>query len=395
MFASREAVLALLALAACGGRTTLDSGWDGQAGSVAGRASQGGMFATAGAPGISAGAPAAGAPAAGAPAAQGGQASAGLANGGGAGESPANWRQSPNPLCSGLPSFPGQHSIWSDGNAVYFAGADLASNGLLYTNGGFGWSERMFPMREFQGVTGLRGDTRLFLQQNSTGCGIALLSNASIECSAPPRVDQAQVVSSTLAFALAEGGQVIRYDGSYWMQIGARLDQGSGAQLPHGSIWGTEKYLFVTSTAGNLYRFDNSADSTALDRREKAPPLTYTSVFGFSESDVWAGTTAGTLAHFDGNVWTRAAAVPGCGGVQALWGANGTLYAISQSAFVRIAGGKVTNLDSRDCAGAQWVSLWGDSEKEVYLVENDVSLAGSACGSTRLFWFDGLRLGEL
>jgi len=329
--------------------------------------------------------PAGGAPSGGASGSSGGSSGRG-----------SSFRNSRVALCSQVYGRPGQHSIWSDGKSVYFVGSNVSSTGFVYSNNGTGWGEQAFPARDFRGVAGPAGYLQLFLQQNSTGCGVALLSQGAIICSAPTRVDQIAVVSQALSFALAEGGQVIRFSDNYWMRVGARLDTGAMPQVPHGSIWGTQKRLFVTTVSGSLYRFESPAGANPVGQPENAPVMTYSALFGFSENDVWAGTTDGALVHFDGNRWDPTTIVPNCGGgVQALWGSNGILYAISDNVLVRVIQRKAEVLSREECDGPKWVSLWGDSPQEVYLVQNDTSLENGACGSTRLFWFNGTRIGPL
>jgi hypothetical protein len=198
------------------------------------------------------------------------------------------------------------------------------------------------------------------------------------------------VVGSDLAYGVLEGG-LVRYDGGDWGPLP------SVVQPVHelSRLWATPTKLFATSYAsGKIYTLTGNTlaveDTRTLAR--------FTTIWGFADDDVWAGTEGSTLYHYDGTSWSAVQwpASASCtydSGIQTMWGADGVLYFSSQSRIGRVVNGQVETLAELGCDNPTYpvyiTSIWGRSRDEVFISLVDQSLPQQECGATFLLYYDG------
>ncbi len=113
-----------------------------------------------------------------------------------------------------------------------------------------------------------------------------------------------------------EGGLVLRWDGSEWLDI-YDLEDPSGLK----KIWGTGSNDLFVSTAGErqIMHWDGTLWTPQLD------PLEWTSAFtdiwGVTSDDVYVTTEASGVAHWDGTTWSHIM-IPTQFMINGIWGSS-------------------------------------------------------------------------
>lgn len=163
-------------------------------------------------------------------------------------------------------------------------------------------------------------------------------------------------------YAVGSTGTILRYDGGSWVSMA------SGVKAQLSGIWGTPDgtHIFVTGNPepdgqGNVRSTilkSNGTGWTRLDTPIVAPGRgRLHSVWGFSNSNVFAVGDDGVILHYDGNEWT-----PMISGttadLYAAWGASITsVFAVGRYGTILLYNGSQwSNIDT--VAGGQPVEGW-------------------------------------
>ncbi len=349
------------------------------------------------------------------------------------------WRNSGDPLCTEMQNDIMSHSVWSDSRGVYVLasgsgngeyhyeldesvmppGFPVTSSSLIppfgscvgegcprieiYFNDGNGWESvfREDLMAPFFGpgetqITGFdNGPLLMFGYQDifsiissSSACGLATIENGDKTCEPISYVEDVFVVNNSSAYASYEG-DLIRYNGSSWGPLPGALSDNS-----INVIWANETHLYGTMNgAGRIVELHNGAwellDTGTLEE--------FTALWGFGESDLWAGTDNGSVFHCEegtcGEISWQGDDCAYDSEVGQIWGSNGTVYFYTPSSIARIVDSEVEVLASLPCPEDQEVpritSLWGNGPNEVFFTIVDESFPRRECGVTYVVWFDG------
>jgi hypothetical protein len=264
----------------------------------------------------------------------------------------------------------------------------------VWQNEGAGWGLRLEGVGgAFSfGITGIdRGPLMFFSSpqsQEEFSCRLGHTTRGGFKCLDVDPVQDVIVVNDSLAYALMGGTRVLMFDGKDWRSHAVPLP------YPAQRLWADETNLVAVGTAGTLLRFEN--DRWELEDVGVLEKLT--AIWGSAADDLWVGTGAGKLLHFDGASWSQRAEIRGqtCDtrqAVRGIWGAGGVVYAHTPTALVRLQAGEVSTLGNWTCgfATTQQVSaLWGRGENEIFVGLIDQSF-GSACGTAYVAHFDGTQ----
>lgn len=349
------------------------------------------------------------------------------------------WKNSGTPLCTEMQNEVVSQSVWSDSRGVYVLasgagngdyqyefdpsvlppGMPMPPPGLIppigtcvgegcprieiYFNDGAGWRSvyeedliaPFFGSSETQ-ITGINNGPLLMfgaqdffsMMSGSSACGLATIENGEKTCESISYVEDVFVVNNNLAYAIYQG-DVIRYNGSSWGPLPGVLSDNS-----FGAIWADETYLFgAMNGAGRIGVLHNGAwellDTGTLEE--------FSALWGFSETDLWAGTFSGSIFHCDGETCRK---IPWEGDncsygseIGQIWGSDGTVYFYTASSIARIVDSEVEVLASFPCPDVEdaprITSLWGNGPNEVFFTIIDESFPRRECGVTYVVWFDG------
>ncbi|MBN1654587.1 MAG: hypothetical protein JXA30_12525 [Deltaproteobacteria bacterium] len=357
------------------------------------------------------------------------------------------WRNSGESLCTEMHNDVTTHSVWSDSRGVYvlvsgasigettyeidssllppgFPPIDTLPPGLvppfgkcigegcprveIYFNDGNGWDsvyqEEGTVMGPFSPgemrLTGFKnGPLLLYGEQGisfpfgvSSACGLATIENGVKTCEPINNVDDLFVVNSDLAYGIYNG-EVIRYNGSSWGPLPGAMSNNWINQ-----IWADEAHLFgTTDGAGRIIELRDGTWSLL----DTGTLLNFYAIWGFSESDLWAGTYEENIFHCDEEGCSELS-WPGekceyTSGIREIWGSDGVVYFYTDSTIARIVDSEVEILASFPCPDYEYeyqevpriTSMWGNGPNEVFFTIVDESFPRRECGVTYVVWFDG------
>jgi len=351
------------------------------------------------------------------------------------------WRDSGEPLCTGIQGSATSQSVWSDSRGVYVLvsgagvgeyqyeydesmlppGMSMPPPGLLpglpfgtcvgegcprieiYFNDGNGWDSTFLESTATAPfgssdvyITGFEdgpilmyGDQNIFpFLGSSDSCGLAFIENGTKTCEPITNVDDVFVVNDRLAYAVYQG-DLIHYTGSSWGPIPGALTD-SDISL----IWATENRLFAVMYGAGRIGVSHDGVWEVLDTGTLEE---FSALWGFSESDLWAGTNGGGVFHCDGMTCNEISwEGDNCAydsEIRQMWGSDGVVYFYTSSTIARIFDSKVEVLASLPCAEDSEVpritSLWGNGPNEVFFTLVDESFPRRECGVVYVVWFDG------
>jgi hypothetical protein len=190
-------------------------------------------------------------------------------------------------------------------------------------------------------------------------------------------------VGPDLTYVLDET-RLLRYSGGAWSIVG---DLGGGA-LSLLAVWAGPEWAVVTGFNQTIATLAGTGPLTTLPG---VPAGTYEAVWAFAPNDIWFGNNANQLLHYDGSTWqAHATGSKSTGGIVSLWGASGTMYFTTRTEFGRWNGSQAEILLQ---AGDESVfgTIWGRSEREVFIALRDWKYQDKACGSAFILWFDGAQ----
>jgi len=353
------------------------------------------------------------------------------------------WRDSGKPLCTEMQRDVRSHSVWSDSRGVYVlvSGAgigdyhyeydesvfpddfgpvpvDIMMPGFgrcvgegcprleIYFNDGNGWDS---VFREETAYEFGPGDSQLtgfdsgplliygyygmpFPVGGESDCGLATIENGVKTCEPIYYVDDVFVVNKNLAYGIYEG-DVIRYNGNSWGPLPGVLSDSWINQ-----IWADESFLVgAMEGAGRLVVL---RDGT-WELLDTGTLQAFYAIWGFSETDLWAGTYDGGIFHCNGESCSEIS-WPGdkceySSGIREIWGSDGVVYFYTDSTIARIVDSEVEVLVSFPCSTYEYefqevpviTSMWGNGPNEVFFTITDESFPRRECGVTYVVWFDG------
>ena len=266
------------------------------------------------------------------------------------------------------------HGIWGDGQGIVYAvGGNREIGGVVYRFDAEAWHEAWRQPEE----------------------------------SLNRRLNGLWITSDAEAFAVGDGGRVLRYDGASW----SALD--SGSQDDWHGVWGKDGQIFVVGEGGTVRHYDGTRWETISDNSlkndlkavwgygapgepeeirlvavgDKGTVLFYhggwetfdggittdlNDVFGTSGADIFTVGSSGTILHFDGLQW-RAMECPASGRLSGVWGANGTdAFAVGDSNTILYFDGWLwRKMDDDPEKTDHFKSIWGRSGTDVYAVGDD------------------------
>jgi hypothetical protein len=231
-------------------------------------------------------------------------------------------------------------------------------------------------------------------------------------------------VSSTVAFAVGDGGNILRYDGTSWNRMptgtAAALEavwasapddayavgehgiilhySGTGwDSIPSGTserlydVWGSSASdVYAVGADGTILRFDGAA----WNPMSSGTHIALYGVWGSSATDVFAVGAHGTIIHYDGMAWTSMA-IGTDRALFAVWGtASNSVYAVGKDQLVLQYNGVAWSFVSGPGAvdsGLDYTSVWGSAANDVYVVEHAPHLYDPGVSSQRstLLHYDG------
>lgn len=311
------------------------------------------------------------------------------------------WRTSQEPFCDSHQGDLGANSVWADTRGVFAIvreaciprGRDLpscteqgrmAEGTSLNFNDGSGW--RVVVDQDLWGdLTGIENGPLL---SQTSDCAVLEVqpevrtTRCALDASNALSLRRPFVVGPGLAYAIGER-TLYGWRGGRWSTLVERAPE------PLNALWASEAIVYVAGDYG-LYSYTPGSDAE-LRELPNAPAAQYTSAWGFSDSDVWFGNSAGQLTHYDGQDFTRTSAVSGeYPGITGLWGNTSVLYFISWKSFGRLAEGHVETLIDGNLPDAPLQkSLWGTSPNDVFLALGEPAFRETTCGGALFLYFDG------
>ncbi len=340
-------------------------------------------------------------------------------------------------LCTGYQTEVYAHSVWSDSRGVFvlasgyrngeyhyeypesedevtdgpfYPGMEICvgegcPTGKIFFNNGNGWDvvfeqEQMMengPMDSrltgFEnGPLVMYGYDEIFTGDDYIGCGLSTIENGNRKCEPVYWVDHVFIVNDDLAYGLFEGDMIIYEDG-FWGPM-----PGTMMSISMHELWANETHIFGLMDGGRIVMM-HDGDWESLNTRTLN---TFSSIWGFSETDVWAGTYEGAeLYHFDGGVWNEIDwEGDGCGtqsSIRGMWGSNGVLYFHTETAIGKVVDSEVEILAAFPCPDydlsyeeqTEIVSLWGNRPDDVYFLIRDGGFPRRECGIIYLLHYDG------
>ena len=319
----------------------------------------------------------------------GGTVSGGDSGSSGSGSHPL-WRESYQPFCSSPAVVVGSLNVWSDARGVFVLASLDSDPPTISTNTGSGWNTTYawpsYPPWMPEGV-GLKGFVNgPLIVYPGPGCRIEFIDGPVASCSGAQSVRDVAVVNSSLAYAVYQD-RVLRFDGSFWTQLGGPLQGGPGLPFFQQSVWADASTIVVVADGG-VWVIPSGGDPVL---QKGLPEVNFGAVWGFGASDIWIGNVEGQLYHYDGVAWSLKASIPGdCGWIYKLWGSEGSLFVLTPNLFGRWDGSGITTLSSLACDDtAQFKDFWGNSPSEVFVVLEDRTHGTAGCGPAQVQWFNG------
>lgn len=190
-------------------------------------------------------------------------------------------------------------------------------------------------------------------------------------------------MSSTDAFAVGDGGTILRFDGRSWRpQVSHTFENLSG-------IWGTSTTdVFAVGAHGTILHFDGSRWRPVA--QNLAPDYALEAVWSPSSADVFvvgglgetipaaAEVGAGIVLQYDGTRWARERLPASCGRLSFVWGSS------PNNVYAGGAGGPVLHFDGTSWTAVeqppsgsvggefQTNAVWGTSAADIYLAGTQV-----------------------
>ena len=213
------------------------------------------------------------------------------------------------------------------------------------------------------------------------------------------------VVDETLALAFRSGGLLIYWDGDSW---GPYPPDPIPYDVDH--LWADHSSVWVAGDEGLILSEEDGGwrihDTGTLEQ--------ISSLWGFADNDVWAGTRSGELLHWNGDIWENiewpdrgeSAEPPSCGlsgeSIRGMWGSDGVLFFHTNHQVAMWDGADFTVIgywpgedvwrdgEWHGCEnGIAIRDMWGNSHDEVFFAVLSSEFHDEPCGDEFLLWWDG------
>jgi hypothetical protein len=344
------------------------------------------------------------------------------------------YKDSTTPLCSGIDQV-ASFGVYSDSRGVYAmvsgsgishvlrtpeddAGVDIGDMGpqveqyltrtQVWQNDGTEWVLRedepdLASMLELTGIA----DGPLFINDPTNfdvlamqgimtasikKCALGIAGDGKITCQDVDPVQDVTVVDKTLAYAIMGGTRLLEFDGKTW--------HGNTNLLPYPAtaVWGDRNDVIAVGKAGTVLWY--SQNMWTLE--DPGTLESFTSVWGTSRSDIYAGTSSGALLHYDGANWKQIAKLGGTScktqlPITGIWGADGIVFVHTDAQFARWTGTKLESLGNWTCGTSpngpiRITSIWGNSSTDMFLSIIDPTRSFSdKCGGQFVVRYDGKK----
>ncbi|MEY2929472.1 MAG: hypothetical protein RL033_221 [Pseudomonadota bacterium] len=132
------------------------------------------------------------------------------------------------------------------------------------------------------------------------------------------------------AWAVGEGGVILRHDGIGWAAIPSGPDGGLTVDLR--GVWGSaDDDVWAVGTGGSVVHWDGRVWARAT------PDATFAlnDVWGRDSADAWAVGSSGTILHFDGEQWQTEASGSEHA-LNAIWGRGDQVWAVGEHGTILV-----------------------------------------------------------
>ena len=295
-------------------------------------------------------------------------------------------------------------SVWSDDRGVFLLTYDDSSPPAIWANLGQGWqTSYTWPqgtsMVSSPGKDGLRGfvDGAL-VTMGLSPCSIQFVDGQGARCSGAGReIVDVSIISANLAYAIYYSDRILRFDGSFWTQLGDPLPPPATlavGQLRTNALWADATTMVIVTNEDQDEGFVYLVSSEGQPVLQTGLPVTgFTAAWGFGSQDIWVGGSDGSLFHYDGAGWTPRGSLAADGyGIIKMWGIDGKLFMVTSTQFAEWDGSRVITLESLD-SDRVYKDLWGNSAKEVFVTLENYRDPSNPAFQVR--WFDGSSIHQL
>ncbi len=341
------------------------------------------------------------------------------------------WQNSTEPLCANVEVDGNAIDIWSDDRGVFAlvtgrvpseqgddfdAGDGDCSHGncnierLFHHNGNAWQLQNTFVIADPEGTiisrdTELRGAplgprfVSRFAGEVQDNCAVGLVHDDLRRCVLEQgRARSLFVVNEGRAFVVDGNlGKLLRFEGGGWYEL-------PSAHSPESELCADADRVCLLE-GGNpfhVYRFDDRAQPTASATDLGGPTSGEAgSIWVRSPDDIWVGSDAGRIFHFDGQAWQQVATLNGSncpsadGGVHGIWGSGDTLYFYSARSLMRWNGAVFESLASWTCNSAfnnvAIRDVWGNNDHDLFIALRDIRPFSEPCGGSIVIHFDGAQ----
>jgi hypothetical protein len=339
------------------------------------------------------------------------------------------WKDSDEPFCTGID---GQYGVdvYSDARGVFAvvsgsgpslkttnpnpdedAGVEVDTGGVfasgeqrlrtqLWFNDGNGWVRRMdkpdvgsryrlsaVPSGPFL----LNDPSDVFLGQGepTPACRLGVVQGGKMTCYDLDPVQGVMAVDDKLVYALTGGVRLLNYDGEAWHSNSPVVP------YPSTAIWADRDNVLAVGKAGTALWLQQGTwtadDPGTLE--------SFTAVWGPARDDLWAGTSNGTIFHYDGAAWSEVAQMGGVScdvnlPIQGIWGSGKDIYFYSYAEIAHWNGKKLESLTNWTCSATQSsayiMGLSGTSRSNIFIAMIDAARFNvDECGAAFIVYYDG------
>jgi hypothetical protein len=217
---------------------------------------------------------------------------------------------------------------------------------------------------------------------------LGFVAGTSVDCFDLEPVQAVVGVSDSVAYALTGNTRLLAYDGTTWHSNIAPAPYSGSA------MWADASSVLVVGKAGTAMWYEGGI--WTLD--DPGTLEGFTSVWGASRSDIWAGTANGGVFHYDGSIWSEIGHLGGetCDlqpAVIDIEGVDDTVYFVTRSQMARWNGSEIESLANWTCSPTQaraLTSITATGPKEIFVTIADAERNGvDRCSAYFVVRYDG------
>jgi hypothetical protein len=269
----------------------------------------------------------------------------------------------------------------------------------IWRNDGSSWAP-VFDDQSVTGSFGLTGLTGAALLLHRRGeavsanatlrtCSIGTVDDGTLGCLDLDPIADLYAVDDQRAYAIMGGTRLLVYDGERWRSDAALIP------YPVSALWADAETVVAVGRVGTVLMLEQGTwsliDPGTLEH--------FTSVWGTSRNDLWAGTIAGNVYRFDGATFRHAGRLGGITclrdvPVAGIWGAGDEVYFHTDSQLARWNGSEIESLANWSCSmntsATRITDVWGNGPGEVFVsVVDTLRFPSGLCGPSYVVHFDG------